>query len=93
MVDVPKFERFRIDIFENGVAEVVMNRGNKLNVMDNVFFEETGKVFEFIESSPKVNCALLWAEGKLFTAGLDLKVMGSTFSTGMFLVHWIYHLS
>ena len=78
----PQLERFRIDIKDNGVAEVVMNRPNKLNVLDHTFFEEVGKVFDFIEASPKVNVAVLWAEGKLFTAGLDLKSTGSLLSGG-----------
>jgi len=77
MAAVPQLSRFRIDVKENGVAEIVMNRAKKLNVMDDVFFEEIGPVFDFIESSPDVNVALLWAEGRLFTAGLDLKSMGS----------------
>jgi len=81
-MQAPALTRFRIDIKDNGVAEVVLNRPNKLNVMDDIFFTEVGVAFDFIEKSPQVNVAVLWAEGRLFTAGLDLKSMGGVMAPG-----------
>lgn len=54
------------------VAEVVLDNPKKLNVMAPIFFEEIKQVFEEIDADPEVRCALLWAEGRHFTAGLDL---------------------
>lgn len=55
------------------VAEVVLNNPDKLNAMAPIFFEEIGRVFDEIDRDPQINVALLWAEGRHFTAGLDLK--------------------
>jgi len=75
---VPALTRFRIAIDDNThVGEVIMSRGEKLNVMDRAFFEELGVALEYLEASDRVNAVLLWAEGKLFTAGLDLKAMNT----------------
>ena len=74
----PELSRFRIAIDDaTHVGELIMNRGQKLNVMDRTFFEELGQALDYLESNDRVNAVLLWAEGKLFTAGLDLKAMGT----------------
>eukprot|EP01116_Phalansterium_solitarium_P013773 TRINITY_DN31187_c0_g1_i1.p2 TRINITY_DN31187_c0_g1~~TRINITY_DN31187_c0_g1_i1.p2 ORF type:complete len:307 (+),score=98.82 TRINITY_DN31187_c0_g1_i1:99-923(+) len=73
-----QFEYFRLD--RNGpVAEIVLNRPAKMNVLDNQFFDELGRAVDTVQADPEVRVALLWAEGKVFTAGLDLKSAGSVF--------------
>ena len=54
------------------VAEVVLDNPEKLNAMAPIFFEEIKMAFEEIDADPEIRCAILWAEGKHFTAGLDL---------------------
>lgn len=54
------------------VAEVVLDNPAKLNAMAPVFFAEIKRVFEEIDEDPEIRCAILWAEGRHFTAGLDL---------------------
>ncbi|MFP6584820.1 MAG: crotonase/enoyl-CoA hydratase family protein [Candidatus Hydrogenedentota bacterium] len=54
------------------VAEVVLDNPAKLNAMAPIFFEEIKRVFEEIDEDPEIRCAILWAEGRHFTAGLDL---------------------
>jgi enoyl-CoA hydratase/carnithine racemase len=71
------YQRVRVEIKENGVAEVILNRPQVLNVMDHVFFDEIGVVMNDLDKDDRVNAILLWAEGRLFTAGLDLKSAGS----------------
>lgn len=66
------YTRIRIDK-KGSIAEVVLNRPQKLNVMDHVFFDEIGRAFEEIDQDQDVYVAIVWAEGKIFTAGLDLK--------------------
>lgn len=58
------------------VAEVVLNNPEKLNAMAPIFFEEIGRVFKEIDADPEIRAVVLWAEGRLFTAGLDLKAAG-----------------
>jgi len=76
------YQRVRVEIKENGVAEVILNRPQVLNVMDHVFFDEIGVVMNDLDKDDRVNAILLWAEGRLFTAGLDLKSAGSALGGG-----------
>lgn len=69
------------------VAEVVLNRPDKLNAMTTKFFHEIKAVFEQIDLDPDVRAVVVWAEGRMFTAGLDLKeaatgVLGGTAGNG-----------
>lgn len=61
----------RLDVTDH-VAEVVLDNPKKLNAMAPVFFEEIKRVFEEIDETPEIRAAILWAEGRHFTAGLDL---------------------
>ena len=54
------------------VAELVLSNPSKLNAMAPIFFEEIKQAFEEIDADPEIRCAILWAEGRHFTAGLDL---------------------
>ena len=62
---------------DGAVAEVVLNNPDKLNAMAPVFFDEIRHVFEEIDADPGIRVAILWAEGRLFTAGLDLTAAAS----------------
>lgn len=63
-----------IRIDRNGpIAEVVLNNPDKLNAMAPEFFQEIREAFREIDRDPEIRAAILWAEGRLFTAGLDLK--------------------
>jgi len=70
------FTRLRLDRIEH-IVELVFNRPAELNVMDEVCFSEIGKAFEQIDSDEQCRVAIIRAEGKLFTAGLDLKSSSS----------------
>lgn len=60
------------------VAEVIFSRPNKLNSMTLAFFDEIEQVFKAIDNDTSVRAAIVWAEGKIFTAGLDLKEASSS---------------
>jgi enoyl-CoA hydratase len=63
-----------IRVDRNGpVAEVVLNNPDKLNAMAPIFFDEIKAAFEELDADDAVRAVVLWAEGRLFTAGLDLK--------------------
>ncbi len=55
------------------VAEVVLNTPDRLNAMTTKFFHEVGSAFEELDADPEVRAVVLWAEGRMFTCGLDLK--------------------
>jgi len=54
-------------------AEVVLNNPDKLNAMPIRFFYEIRDAFGKLDEDETVRAVVLWAEGRMFTAGLDLK--------------------
>lgn len=61
---------------KDGVAEVILNRPEKLNAMAPDFFFDIKNAFEEIDNDDSIRAAIVWAEGRMFTAGLDLKKSG-----------------
>jgi enoyl-CoA hydratase len=59
------------------VAEVVLNTPDRLNAMSIKFFHEIKAAFEQLDLDLDVRAVVIWAEGRLFTAGLDLKEAAS----------------
>eukprot|EP01100_Stratorugosa_tubuloviscum_P013223 TRINITY_DN650_c1_g1_i1.p1 TRINITY_DN650_c1_g1~~TRINITY_DN650_c1_g1_i1.p1 ORF type:complete len:313 (-),score=139.26 TRINITY_DN650_c1_g1_i1:66-905(-) len=74
------YETILVKKFENKTVEIILNRPQKLNSMTDLFFTEIGHAFEQFNNDTQINAILLWAEGKLFTAGLDLQEASSTSS-------------
>jgi enoyl-CoA hydratase len=64
------------------VAEVVLNNPAKLNAMAPKFFDEVKAAFEELDADDTVRAIVLWAEGRLFTAGLDLVAAAGTLMGG-----------
>jgi enoyl-CoA hydratase len=65
------------------IAEVVLANPDKLNAMSRSFFFEIKRAFEEVDADPDLRVAVLWAEGRHFTAGLDLKeAMGGVLGGG-----------
>jgi len=72
-----------IRLDRNGpIAEVVLNNPDKLNAMAPIFFQEIKNAFEEIDNDDSIRVAILWAEGRLFTAGLDLQAAASGILNG-----------
>jgi enoyl-CoA hydratase len=69
---------------ENGVTEVILARPKQMNSMDGNFFNQMKSIFVELNCDTKTNVILIWAEGKHFTAGLDLQFAG-TFMKGIAL--------
>lgn len=70
----PKVVRLEIVPLEAGgaIAEVILDRPEKLNAMEPRFFHEIRQAFERVDEDDAIRVAILRAEGKHFTAGLDL---------------------
>lgn len=71
----------RLDRNEH-VAEVVLDSPKRLNAMSPTFFDEIKQVFEEIDADDSIRVAVLWAEGRHFTCGLDLKAAAQTIGGG-----------
>ncbi len=69
---------FKYELAANGVLELVLNRPNKLNAMQPVFFEELDSLVSRAIDDEAVRVILVHGgDSKGFTAGLDLTAVGS----------------
>jgi len=66
------YQRIRVSISEH-IGEIIINRPEQLNAADPLFFEELKACLKTVEQDNNIRVILLWAEGRVFTAGTDLK--------------------
>jgi len=76
-----RFTTIRFDR-RGSVAEIVLDRPEKLNAMPFELFYEMRDAFAEIEKVDEIRAVVLWAEGRMFTAGLDLKAAMGGFTSG-----------
>jgi enoyl-CoA hydratase/carnithine racemase len=67
---------FRVEK-DGHIAWLILNRPEKRNTMNFDFFEGLIQLFGDFDKDPEVRVIVIKAEGKSFTAGLDLVEMGS----------------
>jgi len=65
------------------IAWLTLNRPDHRNIMGLAFFKELTKHFERFDEDPSVRAVVIKAEGKSFTAGLDLLEFGSLLGGGI----------
>ncbi len=63
---------------KDGIATVTLSRPDQLNTMNHAFFKDIGDCFTALDEDTSVRAIVLCAEGRLFTAGLDLKEAAET---------------
>ncbi len=61
----------------NHVANIVLNRPDKANAMNREFWKEIRMAFEWADATPDVRVVVLSANGKTFSAGIDLEILMS----------------
>eukprot|EP01117_Protostelium_nocturnum_P008297 TRINITY_DN2964_c0_g1_i1.p1 TRINITY_DN2964_c0_g1~~TRINITY_DN2964_c0_g1_i1.p1 ORF type:complete len:276 (+),score=99.34 TRINITY_DN2964_c0_g1_i1:48-875(+) len=59
------------------ILEIILNSPKRLNSIDDQFMKEIGAAAKILEEDNEISVAIVWAEGRMFTAGLDLKSQGS----------------
>jgi len=64
------------------IVWLTFNRPEKLNAMDFAFFEGIAGHFEKFDKDPDIRVIIINAEGKSFTAGLDLMEAGDLLGNG-----------
>ncbi len=67
---------------DGGVAWLILNRPEKRNAMTWEFFTELAERFRNLDEDPEIRSVVIRAEGKMFTAGLDLVAAGSLLGGG-----------
>jgi len=63
---------------EGHIAWLTLNRPEKRNTMNDAFFEGLSERFSAFDRDPELRVVVIRAEGKSFTAGIDLMGMGPT---------------
>ena len=71
-----QFETLSVSL-EDHIATVRLNRPEKANAMNATMWQEIRKAFQWVDETPEARVAVLQAEGKLFTAGIDLQMIMS----------------
>jgi len=67
---------------ETKVTEIVLNRPQQLQVLDNQFFAELSFILDMLNKPEnETRVIIIWSQGKVFTAGLDLKALGNIAQT------------
>ncbi len=67
---------------EGHIAWLVLNNPQKRNTMGLAFFAGLTRIFKELDDDPEVRVVVIRAEGKSFTAGLDLVEAGSMLTGG-----------
>ncbi|GAM28846.1 hypothetical protein SAMD00019534_120220 [Acytostelium subglobosum LB1] len=80
-VPVDEFKCLKLQTSDNGIAELIMTSKNKLNLMTDQFFNEFIAAFDKIQNDKSIRVVIIWSDGKLFSAGLDLVTASSSMST------------
>lgn len=57
------------------IAHVRLNRPDKANAMNELFWDEFRDAMEWVDSTPAARVAIVSGEGKHFTAGIDLAML------------------
>ena len=68
------YERLEIEI-KNHVAEVRLNRPEKKNALDVIFFEELADAGESLQNNKDVRAVLMYGKGGCFCAGIDTSAL------------------
>ena len=61
----------------NQIADVRLNRADKMNAIDPAMFTEIGATIDALADRKDVRCVVLSGEGKAFCAGLDMASMAA----------------
>ena len=69
-----QFETLVVSL-QDHIATVRLNRPDKANAMNAVMWQEIRQAFQWVDETPEARVAVLQAEGRLFTAGIDLQMM------------------
>ncbi|MBK2451843.1 enoyl-CoA hydratase/isomerase family protein, partial [Escherichia coli] len=69
-------DRVTIEITD-GVADVRLNRADKLNALDRPMFDGIVAAIDRLAETPGLRCVVLSGEGRAFCAGLDMAAMAS----------------
>ncbi|MBS0291965.1 MAG: crotonase/enoyl-CoA hydratase family protein [Proteobacteria bacterium] len=71
---MPHFETLNVSL-DRHIATVRLNRPEKANAMNAAMWQEIREAFQWVDETAEARVAVLQAEGRYFTAGIDLQMM------------------
>merc|ERR1719272_465806 len=66
------YETLRVTGPDNGILHVELNRPERLNALNQAFWDESVSLFADIHEDTATRVVVISAQGRAFTAGLDL---------------------
>ena len=82
-----RYEKVIVEVGQNYVAEITLNRPEQLNALDSQMAEELYKALIELDANPKVRVVLLKGAGKSFCVGIDVKELSN--KTALEYREWI----
>ena len=76
MTDIPSVSTHLRSELDDGLLQIVLARPDKLNALLGETLDGIVTLVRWAAVQPSVRCVLLWAEGKVFSVGDDLRGMG-----------------
>jgi enoyl-CoA hydratase/carnithine racemase len=76
-------DRVKITMLEDGIADVRMNRPDKMNALDPAQWQALSDAIDQLNATPDLRVVVLSGEGKAFCAGLDLASMAGDRDPGV----------
>lgn len=76
---MPEYQSLTVELHDK-IAQVQLNRPEKLNAMNQAFWEEMVQVFDWIDQTDEVRVVVISGAGKHFSAGIDLAMLASAAS-------------
>ncbi|XP_063835472.1 delta(3,5)-Delta(2,4)-dienoyl-CoA isomerase, mitochondrial isoform X1 [Ostrinia nubilalis] len=93
------YETLAVSVPKKNVYHVELNRPDKLNTFNLAMWNEIGQCFKALHKEPECRVIVLSGQGKLFSAGIDLKSLVGYFTQaneiedpprrGRFLYDWM----
>ncbi len=76
-------DRVTMTMLEDGIADVRMNRPDKMNALDPAQWEALVAAIDALKATPGLRVVVLSGEGRAFCAGLDLSSMSGDREAGV----------
>ncbi|WP_347905932.1 crotonase/enoyl-CoA hydratase family protein [Pseudomonas purpurea] len=73
---MPEYQALRVELTDK-IAHVQINRPEKINAMNAVFWTEIVDIFQWIDDTDEVRAVVISGAGKHFSSGIDLMLLAS----------------
>jgi enoyl-CoA hydratase/carnithine racemase len=82
------FQSIKYEVTDDGIATMTLNRPNVLNCFDRTMFKEWRQAIEGSAFDDKIRVLVITGEGRAFSSGVDLKILGSEKSPPAFRFYY-----